>query len=334
MVTDFMARIQQWTEDAMARSQEALSEIPNYTGYRQKEDRRDEDKRVRDQVAAKYRAEGRRVERVAGELADQRRISEIKPVDDLAKAIQHFVDRVKTATYGYGGIFGSNDVDLTALDQLRAFDLSLLDGIDLLEQPIADLEQAFASGGDLVAPSKAGLEVVRSLTDKFDLRGEVIESGKPAPAEQVLKVLDASKPAAAAPRVGIGDAVSVMGDDFVAEAAITVSGGPAEFELVRLRKDPESWLLVPGTGMSDYARLSPGDVSALTVSASGTGQGNATGDGGTSTPRPVQWQLLTSPTDQTARGVRLTWGADSLTLVGTEVNASDIDVFGKPAKGS
>ena len=334
MGTDFMSSVRQWTEDAMARGQQTLSEIPSYSGYRQKEDRRDEDKRVRDQVAAKYRSEGRRVERIAGELADQRRIGDIKPVDDLAKAIQHLVDRVKTATYGYGGIFGSNDVDLAAIDQLRAFDLGLLDGIARLDASVAALEQAHASGGDLAAPAKAGLVVVRSLQDQFDLRGEVVESGKPAPAEQVLSVLQAPKAAVAAPKVAIGDAVSVLGDDFVAEAAITVSGGDAEFELLRLRSQPEEWLLVPGKGTSGYARLAPGDTSSLVVSASGTGQGNATGAGGTSTPRSVRWELLVGKTDQSARGVRLNWGADDLALVGTQVDAADIDVYGKPAKGN
>ncbi len=334
MGTDFMASVRQWTEDAMARGQQTLSEIPGYSGYRQKEDRRDEDKRVRDQVAAKYRAEGRRVERIAGELADQRRIGDIKPVDDLAKAIQHLVDRVKTATYGYGGIFGSNDIDLTALDQLRAFDLGLLDGVAQLDTSVAALEQAHASGGDLAAPAKAGLAVVRSLQDTFDLRGQVVESGKPAPAEQVLSVLQAPSTPVTAPKIGIGDAVSILGDDFVAEAAITVSGGPAEFELLRLRSQPEEWLLVPGKGTTGYARLKPGDTSSLVVSASGSGQGNATGAGGTSTPRPVRWELLAGKADQSARGVRLNWGADALSLVGTEVDASDIDVYGKPAKGN
>ena len=52
-----------------------LDKIPGYSGYRDKENRRDADRAVRDRLTADLLARAERVERVAGQLADQRRIN-------------------------------------------------------------------------------------------------------------------------------------------------------------------------------------------------------------------------------------------------------------------
>ncbi|HEX5499026.1 MAG TPA: hypothetical protein VFX03_07365, partial [Thermomicrobiales bacterium] len=242
--------------DLQRRMSETLDRIPGYRGYRQKEDRRDADRRVREHVAGRYRAEAERVERVATQLAAARRLNDIGPVDELAQTIRHLVDRISTATYGYGGLFSDRNVDAAALDQLRLFDQSLLDGVDQLQKPIGDLEQAFATGGDLTTPARAGTAVARALLARFDLRNEVIETGKPAPAAKVLNVLSPpAPPAPVAQSLAVGQAISILGDDFVVDAMVAVQGGPAVFRLFRLRQQPEEWLLVPQSGVDWYARL-------------------------------------------------------------------------------
>ena len=77
------------TSSATDRIGGLLGSIPGYRGYRDKEERRDADRRVRERVAAAYAAQADRVERVARDLANQRRLKDVGPVNEFAQAIRH-----------------------------------------------------------------------------------------------------------------------------------------------------------------------------------------------------------------------------------------------------
>jgi len=131
---------------------DALDRVPGYRGYRLKEERRDADRRVRSAVADAYAGELARVERIGRDLANARRLGEISAVERASQAIRHYIDRVRTASAGYGGLFGDRDIDGVALDQLRLFDEGLLFGADELRPSIDDLEAAASLDSHLVPP--------------------------------------------------------------------------------------------------------------------------------------------------------------------------------------
>src|SRR5680860_159981 len=58
-----------------------LGRIPGYRGYRDKEDRRDADRAIRDQIITGLDAAGARVERVARDLANRRQLTHVTTVD-------------------------------------------------------------------------------------------------------------------------------------------------------------------------------------------------------------------------------------------------------------
>lgn len=322
-----------------------LDRIPGYRGYRTKEDRRDADRRVREHLVTTYGAHADRIERVARDLAIQRRLDEIGPVDELARSLRHFMDRVRTATYGYGGLLGDRDVDSHALDQLRLFDEGLLSGVEELAPPIADLEAALGSGSDIATPARAGLAVVRSLLARFDLRGEVVETGKPAPEESVLRALQPPHETAATPAfdLQVGGALAVLGDDFLVDGAISIDAGAVALRLLRLGGAEERWLSVARRGDDALALLSPaapprkGQETAIAGTAyvpgeTASGDGEASGAGGTSGSRPVRVSLLVGKDDPQTRAVILDWGSERQAFVGRAVNPNDIEVFGQPSE--
>ena len=323
-----------------------LDRIPGYRGYRAKEDRRDADRRLREHVATAYGAQADRVERVARDLAAQRRLNDIGPVDEFARTLRHFIDRVRTATYGYGGLMGDRDVDSAALDQLRQFDQGLLAGVEELAKPIGDLEGALATNGDLATPARAGVGVVRSLLTRFDLRGEVVETGKPAPEESVLRALQAPRSEVAPPafELGQGDALAILGDDYLVDARIAIDGGPTSLRLFRLTGGGEErWLVVPRETEQGIALVTPLtqapaagaettlDGAAYTPKVTGSGDGEVTGVGGTSGLRPVRFTVLVGAEDVTTRAVILDWGSERQAFAGREVHPDDIEVFGRPS---
>ncbi len=345
--------VSSFAENLERRVGDVLDRVPGYRGYRSKEDRRDADRRVREHVATAYAQQADRVERVARELADRRRLTEIGPVDDLARAIRHLVDRVRTASYGYGALFGDRDVDAAALDQLRLFDESLLSGVEELQTPIAALEATQAAGGDLAEPARTASTIVQSLHDRFDLRGQVVETGKPAAAESVLLALGpagaANAPAHSAYDLKLGEALAILGDDFLVDARIAVSGSD-EFRLFRLggasrgSGGDEEWFFVPRRPEQGLARLRPVaapppggeanlDGGAFTVSTDGSGEGEITGTGGDTGLRAVRYALVTGGGEATdGRGIILDWSGERQAFAGRAVHPNDVELFGMPSE--
>lgn len=334
-----------FADDLERRVGGLLDRIPGYRGYRSKEDRRDADRRVREHLVTAYDASADRVEGAARELATQRRLMEIGPVDEFARTLRHFIDRVRTATYGYGGLMGDRDVDAMALDQLRQFDEGLLAGVDELAKPIADLEAALAAKADLGSSAAAGTAVVRTLLSRFDLRGEVVETGKPAPSESVLRVLQAG-PVDAVPAafdLEMGDALAILGDDYLVDARVAIDGDPTSLRLFRLGGGGEErWLVVParpehGLALTSPVGLAPApgaatvlDGTTYTASLAGSGDGEVLGEGGSSGSRPVRFSLLVGADDPARRGVILDWGTERQAYAGQDVNPRDVEIFGRP----
>ena len=161
------------------RISEALDRVPGYRGYRLKEERRDADRRVRAAVADAYAAELARVERIGRELANARRLGEISAVERTSQAIRHYIDRVRSATPGYGGLFGDRDIDGIALDQLRLFDESLLLGIDELRPAIDRLEADFGAGQPLApaADEAARTHRITNRSLQYSARGDRDRTG-------------------------------------------------------------------------------------------------------------------------------------------------------------
>ena len=210
------------------RIREALDRVPGYRGYRLKEERRDADRRVRAAVADGYAAELARVERIGRDLANARRLGEISAVERTSQAIRHYIDRVRSATPGYGGLFGDRDIDGIALDQLRLFDESLLLGVDELRPAIDRLEADFAAGQPLAPAADDAARTIESQLARFNTRQEVIETGRATSRDGVLAAL---RPIAEVIPPDVysaqpGDAISILGDNFLVDAKIDVDGRP------------------------------------------------------------------------------------------------------------
>lgn len=322
-----------------------LERVPGYRGYRDKEDRRDADRRVRDHVAQVYAAQASRIQDIAANLANQRQLDAIGPVDAFGQRLRHLIDRISTATYGYGGLWSDRDVDSAALDQLRRFDEGLLAGATELDRPISDLEPAHQTGGDLRSAAQAGETVVQNLLARFDLRSEVIETGRPASQDRVLAVLEPAQPTTPRPAFNLNDhdALAILGDDYVVDGRIAIGDDDHSLRLFRLGGGKaEQWLLVPRHPDQTIALLRPASIDKSANNASetsiggvtfitestGSGDGEASGISGTSGQRTVSYELLTSESDSTARAAILDWGDERQVLAGKEVHPNDIELFG------
>jgi len=320
------------------RIEEALNRVPGYRGYRLKEERRDADRRVRAAVADAYAAELARVERIGRDLADARRLGEISAVERTSQSIRHYIDRVRSATPGYGGLFGDRDIDGIALDQLRLFDESLLLGIDELRPAIDRLEADFSAGQPLAPAADEAARTMETQIVRFNTRQEVIESGRATSRDGVLAAL---RPIAEVipPEVysaQAGDAISILGDNFLVDARIDVDGRPESFRVFRIAREPEEWLFVnrqPGGAIFRMTPVTPPERGAgisgtcLRQTVVGAGDGEITGEHGAEGLRAVRYALFADVEDPNQFGLVLDWEGERQAFVGQRVEPLDIELF-------
>jgi hypothetical protein len=326
------------------RLREALDRVPGYRGYRLKEERRDADRRVRAAVADAYAAELARVERIGRDLANARRLGEIADVERASQAIRHYIDRVRTASPGYGGLFAERDIDGVALDQLRLFDESLILGVDEVRPAIDGLETAAAAGQPLRPAADLVSRTVESQILRFDTRQEVIDTGNAASRAGVLAALQpvANVIPHAAFSAQPGDAISILGDDYLVDAKIDVDGRPHSFRLFRISREPEEWLFVsrePGGHMIRMSPVTPPERGTIIADtdlrqfAAGTGDGEVTGERGSDGLRAVRYALLEAAEDPDGFGLILDWDGARQAFVGQRTEPLDVEVFRRTETG-
>lgn len=323
-----------WVQKARA----ALDQIPGYRGYRLKEERRNADRRVRAAVADAYALELARVERIGRDLANARRLGEISAVERASQSIRHFIDRVRTATPGYGGLFGDRDIDGIALDQLRLFDEGLMLGVDELQSAIDNLEAASAEGKPLAPAADDVADVMERQLLRLNSRNEVIESGRAASEESVKAALRPSSEIAP-PDVYTakpGDAISILGDDYLVDAMIAIDGRPQSFRVFRIARNPDAWLMVgqePGSPILRLSAAEPGTVGltipdrAMRQVYAGTGDGEVISERGANGLRAVRYALLEDAEEPHTFGLVLDWDGERQAFVGSRTEPLDVEVF-------
>jgi hypothetical protein len=129
-----------------------LSKIPGFKGYMEKETRRDADKIVRDAVATKFTTQLARLCELQNDMLSNGGFEYVDDVEQSAVKLRTFIDRVKTAPRGYGGLFDAVQVKEDQLDQLYNFDYQLLSEADNLA---AAIDQCRIALGVMSAPAVA-----------------------------------------------------------------------------------------------------------------------------------------------------------------------------------
>jgi hypothetical protein len=132
-------------ESALGGLEGLAKKIPGYKGYKEKELRREADKLLRMEVAAKFDEQRKRLTELQYQLVSQ---AQIEFVDDLERAVmklQLLIDRIRTASYGYAGLFDAVKVKEAQLDALYEFDNEMLDYADTVASDVDRLASAISA---------------------------------------------------------------------------------------------------------------------------------------------------------------------------------------------
>ena len=152
------------------------AKIPGYTGYKEKEMRRQADSLLREHLAKQLGEQLSRAEDVAGQMLTGPGMMQL---DDIGKGntrLQTLIDKVKTAAQGYAGFFDAVKIKEDELDILHSFDEDMLARTDEITGAIDGIQTALDSGDDSkIAPAvRHYVSTVGDVSTSFDRRKEAL----------------------------------------------------------------------------------------------------------------------------------------------------------------
>jgi len=152
-----------------------LKGLPGISGYVDKELRRDADKQVRELLAGALEQSKASIFELQRRLLKGGGLQYMDDVDEALVKLQTLIDRVKTASYGYAGLFDAVRIQEGQIDALVRFDQAVAAQVGGLNEAINAL--AMAIGGDNLGAAIAQLtQTVTNLHMLYDRRREAVMS--------------------------------------------------------------------------------------------------------------------------------------------------------------
>ena len=308
---------------------DTLNAIPGYGGYRSLEDRRDDDKRVRETIATEIAASGAFLTSAGSKAVEARKLNQVSAIERLVGDTRHLADRVRSATYGYGGLFSSRDVSAAVLDQMKQFDDAFLTEAATLQ----DIAQTIGSA----TPGEANLEAYEAEIDRlqrlFTERSKIVDTAQPSRDAEVLNLLEPPAPLALSPVVGLarGDAFSILGENYLVDALVIIGEGDQRLVLARIGENSggqTEWLLGGNTATVPTARLvQTGTTAPATISTPRRGEATIVTAADTQRNVPIQYEVATGGGSDVT--FWYTIGTETRVLSGPSVVDGDIVVYGQ-----
>lgn len=160
-------------EAAYNKLENLVKDVPGYKGYKEKEVRREADKLLRMQVARGLEEQRKRILGIQLRLTNAGRLEVLVILDRATMKLQLLIDRVKTASYGYAGLFDAIKVRETELDALYNFDAALLGSIDKIKTLVDGVAVA-EKDEDVVQTGNALLNTLEEANTTFSQRQDVV----------------------------------------------------------------------------------------------------------------------------------------------------------------
>ncbi|HOG58269.1 MAG TPA: hypothetical protein PLV20_00455 [Anaerolineaceae bacterium] len=151
-----------------------FAKVPGFKGYIERNDRRMSDKLLREQVALAFESQYQRVSALQRDLISHGGLAYIDDLEAAAIKIRQFIDRVRTASYGYAGLFDAVKIKEDDLAQVYQFDLKLLELDDAVSHAMDNVEASIGTDG-LPAAIKNLATISQSCVETFNQRSDMLK---------------------------------------------------------------------------------------------------------------------------------------------------------------
>lgn len=151
-----------------------ISKIPGFKGYVERTDRRSSDKLLRETIAKEYEVLYQRISTLQRDLISQGGLAYIDDLENAAIKIRQFIDRTKTASYGYAGLFDAIKIKEEELESIYKYDLALLEYTTVISGAIDNVESSIGTDG-LPASIRHLISASQEVLDAFNKRSDAMK---------------------------------------------------------------------------------------------------------------------------------------------------------------
>lgn len=152
--------------------------IPGFSGYVERQNRRDADKLLRETVARRFEEQWSRASNLQVEMVSSGMLALVDDMEKASIALRTFIDKISGASRGYSGLFDAVKINEKELEAIYQFDAAFF---DLYEQVKSALDNVEASLGDetaLPAAIRNITSLARLAVETFDRRSEVVTGSR------------------------------------------------------------------------------------------------------------------------------------------------------------
>lgn len=151
-----------------------LAKIPGFKGYIERSNRRQSDKLLRENIANAFEALYQRISSLQTDLISQGELAFVDDLEGSALKLRQFIDRVRTASYGYAGIFDAIKINQEELNDVYQYDYALLALVDEVQAAVDNVETSIGTEG-LSAAIRHLKSVSQQCVDAYNKRSEVMK---------------------------------------------------------------------------------------------------------------------------------------------------------------
>ena len=155
------------------------SHIPGFSGYVNRQNRRDADKLLRDTVARRFEEQWKRASQLQSDMVSSGMIAYVDDMEKASIQLRTFIDKITTAPRGYSGLFDAVKINEPELQAIYQFDAAFFDLAEQVGRALDNVEASLADEAALPAAIRNVTSLARLAVETYNRRSEAVTgSGK------------------------------------------------------------------------------------------------------------------------------------------------------------
>jgi hypothetical protein len=168
--------------EQVTNSQDAFkklaSHIPGFNGYIERQNRRAADKLMRETIADRFQEQWSRTSQIQTDMISEGMLSYVDDMERAAIQMRTFIDKIRTASYGYSGLFDAVKINEEELAKLYSFDQGFFLAAEEIGRALDNVEASLGDEAGLPAAIRNVATLARQSTEAFERRSEVFTSSE------------------------------------------------------------------------------------------------------------------------------------------------------------
>lgn len=158
------------TDDLLGKVRSFLS---GFIGYVERDQRREADRILRQEIAQRYGEQWSRISEIQRELISSGDLDRVDDLEAAAIKLRGFIDRVSGASYGYAGFFDHVRIGDDELARLYEYDRMLFEQVEQISAAVDNVESSIGTDG-LDAAIRHLVTLSQEAIDTYNRRREII----------------------------------------------------------------------------------------------------------------------------------------------------------------